>query len=778
MNISQGKQDHPRFSDPPLSSRHLFLDLLDPPHSFDIPPNLYPTHPDTLWTSVTKRSSMVGDRPFGTRLIPDPGRPRAISLDVSMRPECPSGKSLWPVESRQSKPSTIIALTPRPSPRPNKKSLNSITQEERPGSPTRSLWLGNLSPSVTIPTLMAVFDAYGPIENIRILIDRECAFVNFFRIEDALKAKAHFQPQTDLRLGHVKVGFGNPECPPLHEPPTRQPTRALWIGNIPSTTTPTMLFSVFAPFGSIQSVRILGHRNCGFINFRNQEDAQAAKVALKNKEMFGCAVRLGYAKVLGVAEPEDQNNFDSLVLDDPSMLVIDANVGLPLALENDRRNIVRMLSETDRGSLENSSSRRFKYSNSIPAAPEFGQSRQIDTGRLRDVRRRLETGHVSTAELEDLATMCPEDFVALCSDPIGNTIVQHIFERCCESTRIILLTMAAPYLASIGTHRNGTWAAQKIIETALLPEKVCTSIKPFVPLLLLDQFGNYVVQCCLGLGPEYNQFIFDGIVDACWEISQGRFGARAVRATLENPQTTKEQQIYVAAALIQHSLLLITNPNGSLLLIWLLDSSQISRRYSALVQRLLPNLGRLCTHKLASLTILKIIQQDQEPDVRRLLLDRLFYDEQPQVDQILIDQVHGVGFIQRVLSSSLDLCERRRIADNVWLAMFKNELYRIQGYKRLLEEMSVLGSDYPPNVPPPAYNNAQTANLSGQTYYQPPPLNNPPPAQPPVPPGERKNPVMTFYAPPQNRSLGLKRSDLAQVFTASPIACVDVKYFL
>ncbi|KAL0082220.1 hypothetical protein J3Q64DRAFT_1722277 [Phycomyces blakesleeanus] len=80
-------------------------------------------------------------------------------------------------------------------------------------------------------------------------------------------------------------------------------------------------------------------------------------------------------------------------------------------------------------------------------------------------------------------------------------------------------------------------------------------------------------------------------------------------------------------------------------------------------------------------------------------------------------------------------------------------------------------ADYPPNVPPPAYNNGPTTsgpggvggpntNLPGQTYYQPPPLNEQPlPGQPPVPPpaGERKNPVMTFYAPPQNRSLGLRR---------------------
>lgn len=45
------------------------------------------------------------------------------------------------------------------------------------------------------------------------------------------------------------------------------------------------------------------------------------------------------------------------------------------------------------------------------------------------------------------------------------------------------------------------------------------------------------------MGPSRNQYIFDAIVDQCWEIGQGRFGARAVRAILENPIVTKDQQV-------------------------------------------------------------------------------------------------------------------------------------------------------------------------------------------------------------------------------------------
>lgn len=125
-------------------------------------------------------------------------------------------------------------------------------------------------------------------------------------------------------------------------------------------------------------------------------------------------------------------------------------------------------------------------------------------------------------------------------------MVQKLFEFCCEETKLLMIQKIAPYLASIGIHKNGTWAAQKIIDTATTEEQIhliCSNIAPYVPLLLLDQFGNYVVQCCLCMGPTRNQYIFDAIVDKCWEIGQGRFGARAVRAILENHSVSKDQQV-------------------------------------------------------------------------------------------------------------------------------------------------------------------------------------------------------------------------------------------
>lgn len=72
---------------------------------------------------------------------------------------------------------------------------------------------------------------------------------------------------------------------------------------------------------------------------------------------------------------------------------------------------------------------------------------------------------------------------------------------------------------------------------------MCTHLRPYVPPLLLDQFGNYAVQCCLRLGDGNNQFIFDAMVEKLLNVAQGRFGARAMRGTLDNQHVTLNQKV-------------------------------------------------------------------------------------------------------------------------------------------------------------------------------------------------------------------------------------------
>ncbi|OAD71249.1 hypothetical protein PHYBLDRAFT_101037, partial [Phycomyces blakesleeanus NRRL 1555(-)] len=237
---------------------------------------------------------------------------------------------------------------------------------------------------------------------------------------------------------------------------------------------------------------------------------------------------------------------------------------------------------------------------------------------------------------------------------IGNTVVQRLFEKCAEDTKTSMLVRIAPHLASISVHKNGTWAAQKIIDTAKTPAQIrliSDQLKPYVPPLLLDQFGNYAVQCCLRLGEGDNQFIFDAIVEKLLHIAQGRFGARAIRGTLESQYATIEQQKYVASVFTQNAYALATNANGVLLLSWLIEASKIEKRMSMIASRFVPHLQMLCTHKLGSQMILKLINQNQDTDAQEMILTRLLTTP-GLLTEIITDQTRGLAFIQKAIAST------------------------------------------------------------------------------------------------------------------------------
>ena len=130
------------------------------------------------------------------------------------------------------------------------------------------------------------------------------------------------------------------------------------------------------------------------------------------------------------------------------------------------------------------------------------------------------------------------------------------------------------------------------------------------------------------------------------EIASGRFGARSMRTCLENPNTTRLQHKRVATSIILNSVLLAANANGALLLTWLLDTSNLPGRFRLLATRLAPHLAQLCPHKVASTTILKLINQKVDPGTSQLLLNTLFGTHDTLIlEEILAEQVHGSSFV-------------------------------------------------------------------------------------------------------------------------------------
>lgn len=104
----------------------------------------------------------------------------------------------------------------------------------------------------------------------------------------------------------------------------------------------------------------------------------------------------------------------------------------------------------------------------------------------------------------------------------------------------------------------------------------------------------------------------------------------------------------VAISIILNSVNLATNPNGALMLTWLLDTSNLPGRYRLLSIRLAPHLAQLCPHKVASTTILKIVNQKVDPGSSQMLVDAILSDKDPSIlEDILSEQVHGSSFVSQ-----------------------------------------------------------------------------------------------------------------------------------
>ncbi|KAH7916035.1 hypothetical protein BJ138DRAFT_1053629 [Hygrophoropsis aurantiaca] len=696
------------------------------------------------------------------------------------------------------------------------KSENTSSQIQ---TPTRSLWIGNLDSAVTSEQLIHVFAPYGAIESLRLLPEKECGFVNFVDQADAIRAKDDVLNRLGGNIGMpngqtVRIGFGKADSAPVA--PAKgstvtssgatspsgvskstspglggmdaqlqsTPTRALWIGSIPSTTTPATILSVFSPYGPIESARVLTHKNCGFINFERLDDAVRARKALNGRDVLGSdvgAIRIGFAKVPVKNGQEGNNGPD----ESPSVTVQgigDLSVGATIHalrsvkgastipadqqvlggnVENYRSNLLlhmigsgmhnlayvsdglakpagwtpsvteqqMIMKELTAGSPDAEADiqalSEFRpptmYYTTIPLVSERPNNRRWDASKLRELRKRLDSGTMTVEETDQVAgDFLDGEIVDLASDWLGNTVVQKLFEKCSPAPRFAMLERITPHLAMIGIHKNGTWAAQKIIECVQTPEEVSLivqNLRAYAPPLLLDQFGNYVVQCCLRFGAPANDFIFDAMVDRMWEVAQGRFGARSMRACLESPHITLSQQRRIATTVILNSIPLATNPNGALLLTWLLDTSAFPSRYNLLAPRFTPHLSHLCTHKLASLTVLRIVNQKIEPEASRQIVQALFSSPGDHVlTDVLGDQVNGVAVVHKILTSPfLDPIEKQIYIEATKRVLIELKVIATQAYRRLIEEVGLPIPNYQPTY---TTNSPQTGKkLSSQNNF-------------------------------------------------------------
>jgi len=175
-----------------------------------------------------------------------------------------------------------------------------------------------------------------------------------------------------------------------------------------------------------------------------------------------------------------------------------------------------------------------------------------------------------------------------------------------------------------------------------------------------------------------------------------------MRACLESPHITLNQQRRIATAIILNSIPLATNPNGALLLTWLLDTSGFPSRYNLLAPRFTPHLSHLCTHKLASLTVLRIVNQKIEPDASSQIVEALFNSPADHVlTDVLGDQVNGVAVVHKILTSPfIDPNAKQVYVEATKRVLIELKVIATQAYRRLIEEVGLPVPNFQPT-----YNN-------------------------------------------------------------------------
>jgi protein JSN1 len=107
--------------------------------------------------------------------------------------------------------------------------------------------------------------------------------------------------------------------------------------------------------------------------------------------------------------------------------------------------------------------------------------------------------------------------------------------------------------------------------------------------------------------------------------------------------------------------------------------------------QLVPYLVHLCTHKVAYLTVLKVINQKAEPEARDTILKAMFFTPNDHVlEAILSDHACGATLIFKVLTTPFfDESIRSQVVDNVKSVLIRIKAQPGQGYKRLMDEVGL-----------------------------------------------------------------------------------------
>ncbi|KAI3488843.1 hypothetical protein L1887_47042 [Cichorium endivia] len=131
----------------------------------------------------------------------------------------------------------------------------------------RTVYVGNLPADASVDELLNLVK-FGPIENVRILPEKNCAFISFLdgSTATAFHADACVK-KVSLHNQELKIGWGKPsQCHPavLMAVQQNQASRNVYVGQLDESVSEQSLRDDLSRFGPIDQVKIVRDKNIGF----------------------------------------------------------------------------------------------------------------------------------------------------------------------------------------------------------------------------------------------------------------------------------------------------------------------------------------------------------------------------------------------------------------------------------------------------------------------------------------------------------------------------------
>lgn len=166
-------------------------------------------------------------------------------------------------------------------------------------STSRTVYLGNI-PTDTPAEEILNHVRSGQIESVRLLPDKNCAFISFLDSSSA----THFHSDAILKKLNIKgydikVGWGKPSQVPNSVALAAQhlgASRNVYLGNLPDDITEEEIRSDLGRFGQIDTVKMVPEKAIGFVHFLSIGNAIKAVTQLPQDQKWQPPRRVFYGK--------------------------------------------------------------------------------------------------------------------------------------------------------------------------------------------------------------------------------------------------------------------------------------------------------------------------------------------------------------------------------------------------------------------------------------------------------------------------------------------------